>query len=126
MAAPRRETVRITGLREFVRALNKADKETRKLVLERLKRVGEQVRTDAARRFSPISARSAEGYRLRARVTGVFVEQSLRKTTGKHPTYGALQMRRALIPALIAHEADLQHEMGEAIDDIADILERSR
>lgn len=93
-------TVRVSGYREFVRACNRAaDRDIPKGVREAGKRAGEVVRADAERRFAAYNARSAAGYRVRVRVGGIFVEQSLRKTTGKHPEYGALQMRRALIPA---------------------------
>lgn len=122
MPAPRRETVKVEGLRDFLRDTAKAERETKKKVRDRLKEAGDIVREDASRRFGGISAKSAAGYRVRARVSGVHVEQSLRKTTGLRPDYGALQMRRALIPALIAKEDDVHREMEKAAEDLAEIV----
>lgn len=121
--APRRETVRVEGLRDFLRDTNKAEKETKKKVRDRLKEAGDVVREEASRLFSPVSAKTAAGYKVRARVSGVHVEQSLRKTTGMRPDFGALQMRRALVPALINKEDDVYREMEKAADDLADIVE---
>ena len=59
-------------------------------------------------------------------MSGVFVEQSLRKTTGHHPEYGALQMRQALIPALVSKSDEVEREMKKAADDLADIVQGSR
>lgn len=122
MPAPRRETVKVEGLKEFLRATNKADAETKKKVRDRLKEAGDVVREDASRRFAPVSAKTAAGYRVRARVSGVSVEQSLRKTTGNRADYGALQMRRALVPALISKEDDVYREMEKAAQDLAEIV----
>lgn len=122
MPAPRRETVKVEGLREFLRATNKAEVSTKKKVRDRLKEAGDVVREDASRRFSPVSAKTAGGYRVRARVTGVYVEQSLRKTTGTRADYGALQMRRALVPALESKAGDVEREMEKAAEDLAEIV----
>lgn len=110
------------GLREFLRATSKADRETKKKVRDRLKEAGDVVREEASRLFSPVSAKSAAGYRVRARVTGVHVEQSLRKTTGTRGDYGALQMRRALVPALVAKEDEVVREMEKAAEDLTEIV----
>lgn len=117
------QTVRVSGLREFMRATAKADKETKKVVRDKLKEAADIVRVEASQRFSPISAKSAAGYRTRARMSGAFVEQSLRKTTGKHPTYGRLQMRRALEPALEAKSHEVEKRLEKAVDELADIME---
>lgn len=116
-------TVRVKGLREFQRAANKAEKETKKVVRDRLKEAGDVVRQEAARLFSPINAKSAAGYRTRARIGSVFVEQSLRKTTGLHPRYGSLQMRRALLPALEAESDEVERRLRLAANELADIVE---
>src|SRR4029077_5411838 len=93
-------TLRVEGYRQLMQALAKSDKATRKAVRDELRHAGDQVKTGASLRFARTDARSAAGYRTRVRQRGVAVEQSLRKTTGKHPEFGALQMRRALIPSL--------------------------
>lgn len=89
-----------------------------------LREVAEPVRAEAASLFSTVDPRSAAGYRVRVRQRGVSVEQSLRKTTGQHPEYGALQMREALLPALARKEREIEQGMEEAIDRIADHFER--
>lgn len=122
MPPPRQETVRVEGLREFLRATNKAEKDTKKKVRDRLKDAGDVVRAEASRLFAPVSAKTAGGYRVRARVTGVFVEQSLRKTTGKRGDYGSFQMRKALVPALIAKADEVEREMEKAAEDLTEIV----
>ena len=93
-------TVRVRGLRELRRDFRKLDKGLAKEVRGELKQAGEIVRVEARSRFTAIDKGSAEGYKTRVRVGAVAVEQSRRRTTGKRPDYGRLQMGRALIPAL--------------------------
>lgn len=114
------ETVRVTGYREFLRACDRAGKDTKREVRSTLKEVGEAVRKSAADRFSQIDARSAAGYRVSVRQRGVFVVQRLRKTTGLRPDYGSLQMKRALLPALKAEEQHTEQAFEHAIDKVAD------
>ncbi len=123
MAAPRQETVRVDGLREFMRATAKAEKDTKKLVRARLREAGESVRIEAKDRFSRISAESASKFKVRARAAGVFVEQSARKTTGLRPDYGSLQMTRALIPALELKADEVTEEVAKAADELRDMVE---
>jgi len=118
------QTVRVKGLREFMRATAKAEKGTKKAVQDKLKEAADIVRVEASQRFTPTSAKSARGFRTRARMSGAFVEQSLRKTTGDHPTYGRLQMRRALEPALEAKSHEVEQRLEKAVDDLADTMER--
>jgi hypothetical protein len=118
--APRGSTVRIHGYREFLFACDRAGKETKKLVRGSFREVGEIVRIDAARLLSPVSARSAGGYRTRVRARGVIVEQSLRKTTGQHPGWGSYQMRRALVPSMAANEERGIGAMDGAIEKVCD------
>lgn len=118
-----KQTLRVRGLREFQRALAKADKDTKKRVKEKLAEAGEVVRDDAARRFEPINPKSASRYRVSVRQRGIWVQQSLRKTTGLRPDYGGLQMREALLPALEENEEEIVRSFERAIDRIADELE---
>lgn len=112
--------MRVEGYREFLRACDRAGKETKKYVRGSFREVGEIVRLDASSLLSPVSARSAAGYRTRVRATGVVVEQSLRKTTGQHPGWGSYQMRRALGPSLAMNESRVVGAMGQAIDKVCD------
>lgn len=84
--------------------------------------MGDIVRDDAQGKFSAVDVRSASRYRVRVRAKGISVEQSLRKTTGRHPTYGPLQMRRALVPALNENIDRTVAELEAAMRDITDIV----
>lgn len=113
------QTVRVTGYRELLHALQRAEADTRKYVRAEFKHVGEIVQEDAAARFARYDTRSAAGYKVRVRQRGVAVEQSLRRTTGKHPEYGKLQMVKALMPALADKEGEVEARFEEAIDRVA-------
>jgi hypothetical protein len=117
-------TVQVKGWKELIKASRQIDPNTRRELRKAFREVGELVRSDAAARFSPIDARSAAGYKVRVRQRGVAVEQSIRKTTGRHPEYGAMQMRRALLPALDANEAETVHRVEEALDRVIEIWEQ--
>jgi len=116
-------TVRVKGWKELVKASRQVPPNTRRELRKAFREVGELVRSDAAARFRPIDARSAAGYKISVRQRGVAVQQSLRKTTGKHPDYGALQMRRALLPALDSHEAETVQRMEAALDEVIRLWE---
>ena len=113
-------TLRVDGYRQLMQALARADKQSRKTVRDELRQAAEHVRQEGGVRFAPVDPRSAAGYRTRVRQRGVAVEQSLRKTTGRHPEFGALQMRRALVPALYHNEDRTVREMEQAIDRVCD------
>lgn len=117
------QTVRLKGYREFMRAVSKAEKETKKTVHGKLREAADIVREDAFRRFERYSRKSASGFRIRSRIGGVFVEQKLRKTTGDHPEYGVLQMRAALEPALDAKAQQVERKLEQALDELADIVD---
>lgn len=117
-------TVRVHGYREFLRAINQADRESKRYVRTTFRHVGEVVRQEAANRFSPIDVASATGYRVVVRQRGIAVEQSRRRTTGKRPDFGALQMRRALLPALASNTDRLTRELEHALDLVATHFER--
>lgn len=118
------EVLRVRGYRELLRACQRAEKGTRTEVRRSFRQVGEIVRGDAAEDFSKYSAKSAAGFKVRVRQRGVAVEQSLRKTTGKHPEWGALQMTKALLPARARDEAKVEAEFERALDRVARIFEK--
>ena len=117
-------SLRVDGYQDFMRACAKADSATKRAVRATFRDVGDPVKRDAAALFSDIDARSAAGYRTVVRQRGVAVEQKFRKTTGKHPEFGALQMRRALVPALEENEAETNRAFEHAIDHVCDRFER--
>lgn len=117
------QAVKVRGLNEFLRATAKADKETKKRIRRRFKEVGDIVRRDAAGSFARYDAKSAGGFRPVVRTRGVVVEQRYGRTTGQHPEFGALQMRRALIPAVESNQDRIVAEFEKALDELADIVE---
>lgn len=108
----------------MLRACDRAGRETKREVRSTLRKVGDIVKVEAAERLREIDARSAAGLRTVVRQRGVSVEQSLRKTTGTRPDFGALQMRQALLPALAEKESAVEDAMEDAIDKVADHFER--
>jgi hypothetical protein len=118
------QTVRIHGLKEFLRATDNAGKATKKLVRDRLREVAKPVLEDARRGLSRYDARSASRLGISVRKAGtVSVEQRLRRTTGAHPQFGALQQHQVLEPALSMNTAVVMRGFEDALDDIADIFE---
>lgn len=118
-------TVRVHGLVELNRAIKKADRETQDKLKEPFRRIGEIVRAEAQERFSTIDSRSASTFKVKTLVKGVRVEQSRRKTTGLRGDFGALQMRRALLPALDAKQPEVIRELEGGLEEIADIIRRA-
>lgn len=112
------------GLRELNRAINKADKDTTKLLKEPFKRVGKIVRDDGESRFSGVDTRSASGFKVRVRTRGVAVEQSRKNRGGsKRPNYTRMQ-QEALDAALDSKQPEVIDEMNKAIEEIADIIRK--
>lgn len=119
-------TVKVSGLRQFITATDHADRATKKLVRDELRKAAEPVRAEAERLFSRFSPESASTYGISVRRVGtVTVEQRRRKTTGDRPDWGALQMREALLPALETEQDEVVSRLEAAVDRIADRFERS-
>lgn len=117
---PQAATLRVDGYRQTMQALALADKATRRAWRAELAHAGDKVRTDASSLAARYDQKTAAGYRTRVRQRGIAVEQSLRKTTGRHPEFGTLQMRRVLLPALAANERDTVRAVEDALDRICD------
>ena len=111
--------LQVKGYTELLRAFTAADRNSRKELRDTLRKVGDVVRVEAVQRISPISAKSAAGYRTRVRQRGVAVQQSLRKTTGVHGEWGSYQMRHGLLPALYVRRANVGLAMEQAMDEMA-------
>ena len=114
--------VNYTGL---MKANAKAEKEVRLFTRHELRKVGDIVRDDSQRLFAPVDSKSAAGYKTRVRQRGIAVEQSLKKTTGKHGAYGTMQMKRALLPALYSNRERMNVEFERALRRIAARHERT-
>ena len=83
-----------------MRVLAALPPEVEAAIRDELGEVGDAVRQDAEFRFSRYSVKSAAGFKVQVKKAGlVRVEQSLRKTTGLHPEWGAKMMTAALLPA---------------------------
>lgn len=121
---PQKQTAHVKGYREFLRACDRAGKDTKREVRATFRKVGDIVKVDARHRYRAVDAHSAMGLRTVVRQRGVSVEQSLRKTTGQHPEWGKWQMRHALLPALDAEEANVDRALEQAINKVADRFTR--
>jgi hypothetical protein len=113
-----------TGLSELLRASRDAGGATQTEVRAALAKSGEIVQADAVPRMAKYSTKSAAGFKVRVRQRGVSVEQSLLKTTGLRPDWGALQMRKALLPAVERKFPQVEAEFEKALDEIILIFER--
>ena len=88
-------------MRELLAATDKAGSDIKKYTRDALRTAAEPIRDEAAVRFAPIDLKSASRFGISVLGSGkIRVEQRLRKTSGRHPEFGRLQMGRALIPAL--------------------------
>ena len=116
------QTVRITGLKELVKATGGYKGALAKEVRGELYEAAKLVATDARSRMTRIDARSAMGLVPFARATGsAGVRQ--RKKKRLHPgrgDYGALQMRRALLPALWSKRDDVERRVERMLDRLGD------
>lgn len=93
--------LRYEGIRELAQALKQIDDGLLHELTADLKNVGEVVREQATSLFDRIDVKTAAGFETRVRATSrsgglVTVEQKLRKTTGRRPDYGGLQVRYML------------------------------
>lgn len=111
--------VRVKGLDELQRAFRQVNKGLAKELRKELREAGNIVRDDAGPRFAKYDAVSAAGYRTKVRQRGVSVEQTLGRTTGRRPDFGALQMRKALEPALDAKQGEVIDQLDGMVDRLA-------
>lgn len=120
------DTVRIHGYREFVRACDRAGKETKREVRRTFRKVGEVVRVPWRADLQRFGPRTATGLRTIVRTRGVTVEQTRRKSGNEarqRPNFGPLQQRFGDTVA-IQREGQVVREMEHAIDTVADHFDR--
>ena len=120
-----RGALAVEGLTTLVRDFKTFDRPVNTALRQSLRDVGDIVKHDVQSFFSPISSKTAAGFKTRVRQREIAVEQSTRKTTGAHPEYGALQMR-SLVRSQHNHEDDLVRELERAMDTISRQFERRR
>jgi hypothetical protein len=119
-----KDTVRVEGYREFLRAVDRADQESKRLVRETFRAVGDAVRRQAVARFVSVDVGTAAGFQATITQKGVAVYQTRQKVTGKRGDYGALQMRKALVPARASQREETERAFERAMDIVADHFER--
>jgi hypothetical protein len=115
----------VRGYKELIRASALADKATRREMRATFRKVGDPVKQEAAGLFARYDPRSAAGYRTYVRQRGISVEQSIRRTTGLHPEFGALQMTRALLPSLEDNRDKTEQAFEGAVDRVCDLWEHA-
>jgi hypothetical protein len=114
-------TIRVRGLAECRRAFKAMDAGVSKGIDVELKGIGEIVASDARGRFSGIDARTAGGFKPRLRgFAHVEVAQTI-GSKGLRGDYGALQMRRGLLPALAGKEELIVAALDSMIGRLAGI-----
>jgi hypothetical protein len=109
-------TVRIRGLRELNRSLNKINKEAARTVRNAIKEAAEPVAAAARSKLSRFQGASVGTIAPRASVKGAFVTQRARKVTGLRPDFGRLQMTEVLVPALEEHRDEVLDRVEDALD----------
>lgn len=111
--------VRVEGLSELERALKASDRDLAKGLRKELRDAGKVVSVDARSKLSRFGGFTALGIRPRVRRgVNVSVEQSRRRTTGKRPDFGGLQMRVGLEPALDENRAEVERRVEDMLDRI--------
>ena len=118
-------TVRVKGLSQLNRDFRKLGPELQKELRAELKAVAEPVATEArslAARFGPKTVR---GIAAGSRAGAAVVRQRNRKTTGKRPDFGVLQMRDVLIPAIDAKEEETVRGMERMLDRLGGEFDRA-
>ena len=114
---------KIHGLAEMQRAFARANKDLSKDLRVKLRKVAEPVRSDAeARAVSQIANVGGPWSRFRTGVTSrsVYVapRERGRRSALRRPNFAQLLMDRAMQPALDAHANEIEHELGNVLDEI--------
>ena len=109
-------TVRVTGVRETVAALNKVSRSAPKVVTNELKSAADPVRDAAAARISRYQGSKPMSIKPKVKGRGsVFVQQTARKRTGKRGDFGRLQQRHLEV-ALDQNQDKVRKALEQALD----------
>jgi hypothetical protein len=114
MAVTGEFTVRVEGWREAARALDRVNRDAKRSILSGIAEGARPIADDANERLGRY--RGIGRITTRSNVSGVFVQQSHRKVTGKRGDFGALQMRRGLIPAAEQEQPHVVASIERALD----------
>jgi hypothetical protein len=115
--------IKVHGLAELQRTFARIDKNLSKEVRKELREVAVPVRDDAAARAArEIRNITPPWARMRIGVTrhSVYVApvERGRRSELRRPNLAGLLMDRAMQPALDAHEDDIEHALGEMLDNL--------
>lgn len=116
-----RPAVRITGLRETQRAFRRMSGGLDAILREHLKQTAEPIAREARSLVGQWSGAKTSTIGPRVVQRGVFVTQRARTVTGLRGDFGALQMTRAMIPALEHNIEAVERGAEEALDVIENI-----
>lgn len=120
MAAPAvTATIKVEGYREAARALHQMDRSAEKEVRAALKKAAGPVVEEARGLIGKYQGASTKTIGPKTVQKGVYVTQRARKVTGKRGDFGALQMRKGLIPALNNNAAEIEKDVLDAVDELA-------
>jgi hypothetical protein len=108
-------TIRVTGVREAVRALNTVSRDAPKVVKNELKTAAEPVRKDATTRISRYRGSTQKLANRVGRGSSVFVRGTARKRSGKRGDFGRLQQRH-LEASLQANQDEVMQALEQAMD----------
>lgn len=115
------QPVRIKGLRETLRAADRAGKDTKREVNKTFRKVGEVIRVPWRGELERFGSKTAGGLRTRVRQRGVSVEQTRRKTSipaRRRPNFGPLQ--QDIGDQVADREEDrVEDEFDQALDRVA-------
>lgn len=113
--------IRVNGLRELLRVTDQLPRIEARGVRNQLRLVAEPIRQEATELFlarvSPDPRKVRYGISVRKAGT-ITVEERKRRTTGKHPEFGARQMKLAMILALERHQAETVRRLDSVFDDL--------
>lgn len=109
-------TIRVTGVRETVAALNKVSRAAPRVVTDELKSAATPVVRDSAARISRYAGSKPQSIKPKVmRMGSVFVQQNARKKTGKRGDFGRLQQRH-LEAALDQNQENVRRELERSLD----------
>lgn len=122
-------TIQVMGLREFQRACSKAEKATRTEVRSALREAGAPVR-EHAEHLAQTQIRNAgmrwSRMKIGSTTSMVYVAPAARRAGGSpRPNFGGLLMKRALLPAVDEKRDEVIERFEKALDNVADVFERS-
>jgi hypothetical protein len=106
----------VTGYLEADRAFRNLSSELSGEFRDEMRSAAEPIAASARSKLSRYRGASVQTIRPIATARGVVVRQTARKVTGRRSDFGALQMTRALIPALNENENAVVQGLERALD----------